>query len=69
MLDADRWARGGRPSIPQTLTRERYSMAAVIRGTKRVPRVSATTFAEYLTAGASSKIDCVKDQIRIYDQP
>jgi hypothetical protein len=44
-------------------------MAAVIRGTKRVPRVSATTFAEYLTAGASSKIDCVKDQIRIYDQP
>ena len=41
----------------------------MIPGTKRVPRVSATTFAEYLTASASSKIDCVKDQIRIYDQP
>lgn len=44
-------------------------MVTAIPGTKHVPRVSATTFAEYLTASASSKIDCVKDQIRIYDQP
>lgn len=43
-------------------------MAPVIPGTKGVPRVSATTFAEYLTASASNKIDCVKDQIRIYGQ-
>lgn len=31
--------------------------------------VPLTTFAEYLTASASHKIDCVKDQIRIFDQP
>jgi len=31
-------------------------------------RVSLTTFAEYLTASASSKIDCVKDQIQIYSK-
>lgn len=43
-------------------------MAAVIQGTMSVPRVTATTLAEYLTANGSGKIDCVRDQIRIYGQ-
>lgn len=44
-------------------------MTPIRRDMSSVLAVPLTTFAEYLTASASSKIDCVKDQIRIFDQP
>lgn len=44
-------------------------MTPIRRDTSSVLAVPLTTFAEYLTASASSKIDCVKDQIRIFEQP
>jgi hypothetical protein len=34
----------------------------------RVQRITLTTFAEYLTARSSARIDCVRQQIRTYDQ-
>jgi hypothetical protein len=42
-------------------------MAAIIPDTNGVRRVSVTTLADYLTASASNKIDCVKEKIRAYD--
>jgi hypothetical protein len=44
-------------------------MASPILGAQRVPRVSLTTFAEYVTSSASARIDCVRDQQRIYGKP
>jgi hypothetical protein len=44
-------------------------MASLIVGAQRLPRVSLTTFAEYVTASASGRIDCVRDQQRIYSKP
>lgn len=35
----------------------------------RLPKVGLTTFASYLTASSSERIDCVREQIRIYGQP
>jgi len=36
--------------------------------TPQVPKVGLTTFANYLTATSSERIDCVRQQIRIYGQ-
>jgi hypothetical protein len=36
--------------------------------TPQVPKVGLTTFAGYLTATSSERIDCVRQQIRIYGQ-
>lgn len=44
------------------------SMAINQSNTPRAPRVGLTTFASYLTASASERIDCVREQIRIYQQ-
>ena len=43
-------------------------MAEVRSAALSVPKVSLTTFAEYLTAGASARIDCIRNQIKIYEQ-
>ena len=43
-------------------------MASTSGNTPRVPRITLTTFAEYLTARPAARIDCVRDQIKIYEQ-
>jgi hypothetical protein len=43
-------------------------MAISQSDTPQVPKVGLTTFASYLTATASERIDCVRQQIRIYGQ-
>ena len=43
-------------------------MADVLYTAPRVPRITLTTFAEYLTAGSSARIDCIRQQIRTYEQ-
>jgi hypothetical protein len=43
-------------------------MAASQSNTPQVPKVGLTTFASYLTATSSERIDCVRQQIRIYGQ-
>jgi hypothetical protein len=43
-------------------------MANLSSPTMRVPRITLTTFAEYLTARSSARIDCVRQQIRTYEQ-
>lgn len=52
---------------PPLLQRVR-SMAAASTSTPRVPKVTLTTFTEYLTATSSAQIDCVFQQIRTYEQ-
>jgi hypothetical protein len=52
--------------VPALCMRKYYRMATI---TPHVPRVSMTTFAEYLTAHASGKIDCVREQIQLYAKP
>ena len=37
-------------------------------GTPSLPKVTLTTFASYLTAASSERIDCIRQQIRIYEQ-
>jgi hypothetical protein len=44
-------------------------MAPIRQDTSSVLAVPLTAFANYLTAGASDKIDCVKEQIRMFGQP
>jgi hypothetical protein len=44
------------------------AMAINQSNTPRVPKVGLTTFATYLTASASERIDCVREQIRMYEQ-
>jgi hypothetical protein len=43
-------------------------MANLSAPTTRVQRITLTTFAEYLTARSSARIDCVRQQIRTYEQ-
>lgn len=43
-------------------------MADALSTARRVPRITLTTFAEYLTARSSARIDCVRQQIRTYEQ-
>lgn len=43
-------------------------MAGAQGDTPRVPKITLTTFAEYLTARSSARIDCVRQQIKIYEQ-
>jgi hypothetical protein len=43
-------------------------MSDAVETAPRVQRVTLTTFAEYLTAGSSARIDCVRQQIRTYEQ-
>lgn len=43
-------------------------MAASQSNTPQVPKVGLTTFASYLTATSSERIDCVRQQIKIYGQ-
>ena len=43
-------------------------MAASQSNTPQVPKVGLTTFASYLTATSSERIDCIRQQIRIYGQ-
>jgi hypothetical protein len=43
-------------------------MANLSSPTTRVQRITLTTFAEYLTARSSARIDCVRQQIRTYEQ-
>ena len=43
-------------------------MAIGQSNTPQVPKVGLTTFASYLTATSSERIDCVRQQIRIYGQ-
>jgi hypothetical protein len=43
-------------------------MAIGQSNTPQVLKVGLTTFARYLTATSSERIDCVRQQIRIYDQ-
>lgn len=43
-------------------------MAGKESDTPGVPKVTLTTFAEYLTAPSSARIDCVRQQIRLYGQ-
>lgn len=42
-------------------------MAPIRKDASSVLAVPLTAFANYLTAGASDKIDCVKEQIRMFD--
>lgn len=44
-------------------------MAISQSNTPQVPKVGFTTFASYLTATSSERIDCVRQQIKIYGQP
>lgn len=43
-------------------------MAISQSNTPQVPKVGLTTFASYLTATSSDRIDCIRQQIRIYAQ-
>lgn len=43
-------------------------MAANQGNTPQVPKVGLTTFASYLAARSSERIDCIRQQIRIYGQ-
>ena len=43
-------------------------MAISQSNTPQVPKVGLTTFASYLTATSSDRIDCIRQQIRIYGQ-
>jgi hypothetical protein len=43
-------------------------MAISQSNTPQVPKVGLTTFASYLTATSSERIDCVRQQIKIYGQ-
>lgn len=54
--------------FPAHSTRELLAMANPPGATPRVPRITLTTFAEYLSARSSKRIDCIRDQIRTYQQ-
>lgn len=56
------------PAVASTPVQNGRVMLISQSNTPLIPKVGLTTFASYLTATSSERIDCVRQQIRIYGQ-
>jgi hypothetical protein len=63
-----RHPRSPNPWVALNLHKNGNAVVSNKTDTPSLPKVTLTTFASYLTAASSERIDCIRQQIKIYEQ-